>query len=74
MANTTPEAFLQQLQEIFTGVQLSMDTQLQAQPNWDSLALALLLNLLRGQYGCEVELHQLLACKTPQDMWQLLQA
>ena len=51
-----------------------MDTQLQELPNWDSLALALLLNLLRGQYGCEVELHQLLGCKTPQDLWQLIQA
>ena len=71
MTNTTEKIFLQQLQEIFTGEQLSMGTQLQALSNWDSLALALILNLLREQYGCEVELHKLLACNTPQDLWQL---
>ena len=49
----------------------AMGTQLQALSNWDSLALALILNLLREQYGCEVELHKLLACNTPQDLWQL---
>ena len=68
------QSFLEAVAEIFDedSASMTMTTELQDLPKWDSLTFMALATMLQDQFGQQVELHRLIQCETPQDLLDLV--